>query len=178
MPIDYSAAAPPKKAGARTPRAAKAAPPPPVDPKLARHAGHLSELRDFAAAALMMAPGMEADAGAVQLHTGPEVINAYAELAVEFEGFGNFLDKFDEVGGRWLKLAMVTLPLALQIGANHGFVKARGGPMNIMEPDLIAAQVIAKKADLARMAKEQAKAARAQAEEMLRQAATEDDEAA
>lgn len=167
MPIDYDAA-PPVKRG--RPAGSKNAPKPPVvNPKITGYASTLEDLRDLLVTGAMVA-GWDADAGALQYHT-PEAIPVYAELAAEIEPFGKFLDGFNQVGGKWLKLAMVTLPLALQLAANHGIVKpAIGGMFNTQPPELLRAEILTQKLAIQQAAQESLKAAQAQAEEMMSQA--------
>lgn len=165
MPIDMSQAkAPPVKRGPGRPRNTPA----PVVSKTQKYQSTLEDLRDLLVAGLMMG-GMDADAGALQVHT-PAAMPVYAELAEEIEPFGKFLDGFDQVGGKWVKLAMVSAPIVLQLLANHGMIKpAYGGMFNTQPPELLRATVQLKKAEMAQQVKEATDAANAEAQRMMAQ---------
>jgi hypothetical protein len=166
MPIDYSAAPPVKRgtsAATRKPAAPK------VDVKALKYQDTLESLRDVAVTVTMFA-GLDADCAAIQLHT-PGMIPVYAKAASDNEGFGKFLDTFDQVGGKWLELAMVTLPLVMQFAANHSWMKP--SPMfNVQPPEVLRAQVMSQRAEVMRNAQETLAASQAEMDALVREKGT------
>lgn len=105
--------------------------------------------------------GQSADSMAIAEYTTPENINALATNATRNAYFGKVLDGFTGAGGPILETLILVMPLALQIAANHGLVKANPA-MGIMPPEVMKAR-----------AEAQARQAQAQADAAVRQAIAE-----
>lgn len=88
------------------------------------------------------------DAGAIGLHSGP-IVDELVSLSDKNESIGKALDYLTEAGP-YAGLIVAVMPLALQIMANHGLVKAElvaGG--GVVPPQALESQV---RADMARTA--------------------------
>lgn len=95
-----------------------------------------------------------ADAGAINMH-GANISREVAILADQNEGIARGLDYIMEAGP-YAGLIVATMPLVLQLAANHGLIKAElvaGG--GVVPPAALESQV---KADMARQASEALKA--------------------
>jgi hypothetical protein len=77
------------------------------------------------------------DSAAVSLHV-PPIAEAVGSAAVEADWLGAALEKAAEVGP-WSAVVMATLPLLLQIGANHGAIKPSVGLGILTEDELFLA---------------------------------------
>lgn len=175
MPIADTPMPPPRKAGPGRPRTPKG--PTMEDMKAQKYESSLSDVKDLLAAGLMMA-GLDADAGAIQLHTDP-VIPEYAKLAVEIEPFGAFLEKFDDIGGKYARLAMLSAPLVLQLLTNHGILRGGfGGMFNVQPPELLRAQVMSQKVKMAQAAQEKLRDAQDEANRLMQEMQPQEDTAA
>lgn len=147
MPVDLSnsVTAPPRsaKAARQTPATIK------VNSKLAaRHeaATGIFQLVGFG----LIVTRQYADAGAIGLHSGP-ITDELVKLSESNETIGKALDYLTEAGP-YAGLIVAVMPLALQIMANHGLVKAElvaGG--GVVPPQALESQV---RADMARQAAE------------------------
>lgn len=169
MPIDMSAAkAPPRKATGARKAATRTLT---VDESSAILIKRESGLQDLAmiGGALLAVFGQHADSMAINMHAGP-VLHETAKLSEKYEWLANGIDMAIKATP-FTALLTAAMPLALQIGANHGWVKP--GTMmgiTILPPDVLEMQ---QKAHMARVAAEQMKAqqeAREQAEAAMRDA--------
>jgi hypothetical protein len=103
-----------------------------------------------------------ADAGAINMH-GANIAREAALLAEQNEGIARGLDYIMEAGP-YAGLIVAAMPLALQIMANHGLIRAElvaGG--GVVPPAALEAQV---RADMARQASEALRAQQAAEEEL------------
>lgn len=161
MPIADTPMPPPRKAGPGRPRTAKG--PTMEDMKAQKYESTLSDIKDLGAALLSLG-GLDADAGAVHVHLTPAVPEL-AKLAPQFDWATSFLDNWDKVGGKYMQLAFLVIPLGLQIAANHNLVHmAPGGMFNTMPPELLRAQIMQQKAQKVQEAREAMAEAQAAAE--------------
>lgn len=147
MPLDLSSApqAPPSRAGttrtASTPRQTRA------NSKVSEREDALHGIVQLAGMGLIIA-GQHADAGAVNLH-GPGIAHEFAALSEKNEKIARGIDYITEAGP-YAGVVMATMPLVLQLLANHKILRAEAlTGAGVQSPDAIAATV---KADLARQA--------------------------
>lgn len=108
-----------------------------------------------------------ADAGAIGMHS-PPIIDELVALSDKNETIGKALDYLTEAGP-YAGLIVAVMPLALQIMANHGIVKAELiSGAGVVPPQALESQV---RADMARQASEALKAQQAAEKELASLAA-------
>jgi hypothetical protein len=108
-----------------------------------------------------------ADAGAINMH-GAKIAHELAVLSEQSEPIAKGLDYIMEAGP-YAGLIVAVMPLALQIMANHGLIKAElvaGG--GVVPPQALESQV---KAEMAKQASEALRAQEAAEEELALMAA-------
>jgi len=149
MPVDltHAAVAPP-----RSSRAAQAT--------AKRESGKLAERREATQGVFQLAGfgciilHQYADAGAIGMHADG-IVNELVSLSEKHEGVGRVLDYLGEAGP-YAGLIVAVMPLALQLAANHGLVKAELiSGAGVVPPAALESQV---KADMARQASQALKA--------------------
>jgi hypothetical protein len=157
MPIAASQGTPPPKRQTARKPAAKTVPA--VTQTEARYEG-LMGLGQIASAICIMR-GLYADAGAIGLHY-PNVARETANLASQNETIGKAIDYLNSAGP-YAGLLTASLPLALQLLANHDRIDAtKITGMDVMPPEALEAKV---RADMDTRATEiMAEAQRAQQE--------------
>ena len=118
--------------------------------------------------------GWYADAGAISMHA-PKMLHEIAVLAETNESVAKLVDYLGTVGP-YTALFAAALPLAMQLGANHGRIDAtRTSVAGIMPPDVLETSVRYKIAKAQAEAREEAEETRAEMDRML---AEEDKDAA
>lgn len=89
-----------------------------------------------------------ADAGAIGLHSGP-ITDELVSLSDKNEKIARAIDYLTEAGP-YAGLIVAVMPLAMQIAANHGIIKAElAGSVGVVPPQALDSQV---RADMARTA--------------------------
>jgi hypothetical protein len=138
VPID-TATAPAPRAPARKTPAGRPAPARPQD-KTAERRENLDGILKIVSYACVMR-GQYADAGAFSQH-GPGVATEVASLAETNEKIASWVDYLSEAGP-YMGLAMATLPLVMQILANHKRLDPGKLPPDsgIIEPALLERKV-------------------------------------
>jgi hypothetical protein len=138
MPIDTAPAVQPKAPARKIP-AKPPAPPRPAD-KTASRRENLDGILKIVSYACVMR-GQYADAGAFSQH-GPGVATEVASLAETNEKIASWVDYLSEAGP-YMGLAVATLPLVMQILANHGRLDVDKLPPDsgIIEPALLERKV-------------------------------------
>lgn len=156
MALDLSAPPPPRHPAARQARTPKA---PSKTAAREEAANGIFQLVGFG----LIVTRQYADAGAINMHGAP-IAHELASLSEQNDGIAKGLDYLLEAGP-YAGLITAVMPLALQLMANHGIVKAEmvaGG--GVVPPESLTAEV---KATMARQAA-QAIQRQAQAEAELR----------
>lgn len=88
------------------------------------------------------------DAGAIGLHSGP-ITDELVTLSDKNEKIAKAIDYLSEAGP-YAGLIVAVMPLAMQLAANHGIIKAElAGSVGVVPPEALSSQV---KADMARTA--------------------------
>jgi len=111
----------------------------PAQSKQMQRAQSLNGIAQIISAGLMMT-GQFADAGAVKMYS-PGIAYQAAAIADDHDSFANFLDQA-EVAAPYIALATATIPLLLQLGANHGRVNVeKASGMGVVAPELLETQM-------------------------------------
>ena len=165
MPVDLTAAPPPKRGPGRPRSAPVPSGPSPKELEYRETLGNLAQVSHV----VLLFMGQHAHAGAVSAHT-PQMIPAYARAATKSQAFGRLLDSANKAAGPWMEAAFDTLPFALQIGANLGLIQPNA-QLGVMPPQMLEAQAKLQAAELQRQAAEQVAQAQAEIERMQREQA-------
>ena len=136
----------------------------PAQSKQMQRAQSLNGISQIIQAGLMMT-GQFADAGAFKLYS-PGIAYQAAAVAEDHEKFANFLDQA-EVAAPYIALSTASIPLLLQLGANHGRVNVeKASGMGVVEPHLLETQM---KHEMARVQHEAMKRQREMDEALQRE---------
>jgi len=165
MPVDATRKPAPPARKTPAPRPAVVTP---EGERSSREKGLLGYVQTASLAAVMR--GWLADAGAIGQH-GPGICREVARLADTNESIAKTVD-YLVAAGPYTALIAAVLPLAVQIGVNHGRISADAAGMGgILPPDVLAAQVKTE-IDIMRLeAAREAEKARREVEELQRQLA-------
>ena len=166
MPVDLTAAPPPKRSPGRPRSAPVPSGPSPKELEYRETLGNFAQVSH----AVLLFMGQHAHAGAVSAHS-PQMIPAYARAATKSDAFGRILDSMNKAAGPWMQPAFATLPFALQIGANLGLIQPNA-QLGVMPPQMLEAQAKLQAAELQRQAAEQVAQAQAEIERMQREQAS------
>ncbi len=111
----------------------------PEETKQIMRARSLNGIGQILSAGAMMF-GQYADAGAIKMYS-PGIAYQAAAVADEHEGFANFLDQAEGIAP-YIALATATIPLLLQLGANHGRISVeKASAMGVVDPALLETQM-------------------------------------
>jgi hypothetical protein len=161
MPVDMSMAkAPPRRSsGSRTP-ATRAAPAKTIDDKRAEAVGGLFQLVQYGC----ILTKNYADAAAIGMHA-EGIARETAKLAAEEEKVAKAVDYLLEVGP-YAGLVAATMPLVLQLAANHKVVPANKVP-GVVDPNVLTTQMEARLKQQAAEQMREAQQMQAEADEAL-----------